>query len=862
MEVKEQIYQYIKEQSENQPEFVAGDVAEIFNIKRNVASHYLNRLVEDGKLEKEETRPVRFRLGEAETATASAEDVFREFVGYNDSCRNGIEKCKVSVTYPVNGMPLIICGNSGVGKSFLASLIQKYAVKKKVIREDAPFVVLNCADYANNPELLSSTLFGYTKGAFTGANEEKEGLLDEADGGYLFLDEVHNLSAENQEKLFIFIDSGKFRRLGNGKQWVHSTARLIFATTENIQSTLLTTFRRRIPLEIRLPDFIERSYNERLQIVLESFRQESRILHKDLKINSGVVKKLVNTEPGGNIGEIKNQIKVMCAQAYNDQDEETLIVRFEKENVDFKLNETYEYSISGTETGTDEREYLQNMFDEECSRFFENMSFHQMAQNMGAYLLLLGRKIKKVFQFEAAFYEADYFQCLYRACMKEIQPLLKWYGQSLTEMEVQDIFRILASVLFRREDEEREIGISSHERREYQRHFALAEKILDKVAADWTKENRKKAYVILAAYLYQKIRFKSRIPALVVMHGESSATSIAHLINEIMGDYVYEAFDMAIHVTNEELIAHINDYVSQTKTQEGMIVLVDMGSLEQMYEKINQNVEGDLLIINNVTTMLAMEVGALLMKGEGIEEITGLELDTVKASMQYYQGISQKTNIIVSCISGEGIAVEIQNILSHYVKEEIEIITMDYHALKEKLDENEAAIFRNTIAVFTTSSLESGIVPIMNIEDVISGFSNLQVLDEVMKTDSQKEFMAEMIKLFSLKGVASRLNFLNPEKLINEVEHVIYKYETCYSVSFPNFLRTNLFLHISIMIERTMMKDSIVSAEGLAMMREQEKVQRFVDISKDIFKQILGKYKIEISDSEYVMIYQIVEQYI
>ena len=53
-------------------------------------------------------------------------------------------------------------------------------------------------------------LFGYVKGAYTGADSEKEGLLKQADGGYLFLDEVHRLSNENQEKLFSFIDSGQF----------------------------------------------------------------------------------------------------------------------------------------------------------------------------------------------------------------------------------------------------------------------------------------------------------------------------------------------------------------------------------------------------------------------------------------------------------------------------------------------------------------------------------------------------------------------------------------------------------------------------------------------------------------------------
>ena len=83
---------------------------------------------------------------------------------------------------------------------------------------------------------MSSVLFGYVKGAFTGANEEKQGLLAEADGGYLFLDEVHNLSAENQEKLFLFIDSQKYRMLGDSKNWQTAKVRLFRVFQKDIES--------------------------------------------------------------------------------------------------------------------------------------------------------------------------------------------------------------------------------------------------------------------------------------------------------------------------------------------------------------------------------------------------------------------------------------------------------------------------------------------------------------------------------------------------------------------------------------------------------------------------------------------------
>lgn len=69
---------------------------------------------------------------------------------------------------------------------------------------------MNCAQYVNNIELLSSNLFGYVKGAFTGAYATTKGLLEAADGGMLFLDEVHRLNSESQEKLFVFLDQGIF----------------------------------------------------------------------------------------------------------------------------------------------------------------------------------------------------------------------------------------------------------------------------------------------------------------------------------------------------------------------------------------------------------------------------------------------------------------------------------------------------------------------------------------------------------------------------------------------------------------------------------------------------------------------------
>ena len=197
MEAKDRVYQALCRMAKSDCQITAAALAEELNLSRQVVSHYLNRLLEEGCVEKTLTRPVcwNIRKQQRENVQGSVseerkeieevlpevrrEDVFDAMIGADGSQKNVIERCKAAVSYPPDGLPILITGESGVGKSFLARLIHQYAISRAVIRESAPLVVLNCADYANNPELLSAALLGYKKGSFTGADTDKEGLLQE-----------------------------------------------------------------------------------------------------------------------------------------------------------------------------------------------------------------------------------------------------------------------------------------------------------------------------------------------------------------------------------------------------------------------------------------------------------------------------------------------------------------------------------------------------------------------------------------------------------------------------------------------------------------------------------------------------------
>ncbi len=101
--------------------------------------------------------------------------------------------------------------------------------------------------------------------------------LEIANGGILFLDEIHRLPAEGQEMLFTFIDKGTFKRLGDATKERESKVLIICATTENPTSTLLDTFNRRIPMKIEIPSLRDRTMIERMELVKIFSRKNQKV---------------------------------------------------------------------------------------------------------------------------------------------------------------------------------------------------------------------------------------------------------------------------------------------------------------------------------------------------------------------------------------------------------------------------------------------------------------------------------------------------------------------------------------------------------------------------------------------------------
>jgi DNA-binding NtrC family response regulator len=140
------------------------------------------------------------------------------------------------MTYAAMPYPVLIEGESGCGKELVAAALQKLAGNP-----GAPFKALNCA--AISPTLIEPTLFGHSKGAFTGATSAQTGFFEDASGGTLFLDEIGELPPELQTKLLRVLENGEYQRIGETATR-KSRARIIAATNRNLRGAVRAgTFR-------------------------------------------------------------------------------------------------------------------------------------------------------------------------------------------------------------------------------------------------------------------------------------------------------------------------------------------------------------------------------------------------------------------------------------------------------------------------------------------------------------------------------------------------------------------------------------------------------------------------------------------
>jgi len=226
------------------------------------------------------------------------------FVGQSAPIKKLVETIKLVAKTDVT---VLITGETGTGKDLAARML--HALSN---RADKPFVVVNCPAIPEN--ILESELFGYKKGAFTGATHDKKGLFETADGGTIFLDEIGDISPVLQAKLLRVLQEGEIKPLGDTRTY-KIDVRVIAATNQNLEDKIFSgQFREDLYYRLNVVSVYTpslREIPEDIPLIANQFLSQycSEFGVSPKRFSEDVLKMLVARKWSGNIRALQNEIK-------------------------------------------------------------------------------------------------------------------------------------------------------------------------------------------------------------------------------------------------------------------------------------------------------------------------------------------------------------------------------------------------------------------------------------------------------------------------------------------------------------------------------------------------------------------------
>lgn len=882
-------------------------IATQLNLSRNLVSQYLNEFESAGNLIKINTRPVIFfdrNVLEEEydhvfekcnfgTLKEFKEYIqqectfdFEKLIGYNESLSQVVDKCRATISYPPHGLPLLLHGPTGTGKSLIAQTMYDYLIHQNLITVDKKFIILNCSEYANNPELLSANLFGYKKGAFTGADKDNPGLLKIAEGGLLFLDEVHALKAECQEKLFLFMDKGIYHMVGDNETWYQSNVRFVFATTEDPNKVLLKTLLRRIPMTITLPSLAERGVHERVQLIYHIFMKEAKRLKRKIRFSNLVYNALLTTTFTGNIGDLKNCIQAACVSSYFKSDPKNN--QLEIHIYDLPPNLIDLNDIQGSRGILDQQSTMIELNDLKKYIGNERSQVRLNNQILSVHKSFQHGEISFADLLDQSFQAMEIYtdQVIFKKDLKLNSGFL--YIQSI----LQHVFDIIAKRYNLRFSNNDVLTLTTYiydytrynyELRNYvdsqkdqisqlyvvlkkklKREFLIGEEIAETIHANIDVEIDDMVNCLFTLYIkkFNKVVDSNKRIAIILAHGYSTASSIADASNRLLDQYIFDALDMPLQVSTDVIIERLNEYLDKIGSYEEIILLVDMGSLEDIYKGIVNTSRANIGIINNVTIKMALEVGSGIRLGSDLDSILKSVSENALPSHHIIHYQRKDPIILCSCASGLGTAERLKKILidSLPTSFQIKIQTYDYNALIEKHLSDDFFQHYEVICIIGTLNPNIEKIPFIPIEDLIINVSLDKLhhyFKDYLSIEELKLFKSNILKNFSLTNIMNTLTILNPSKLLEHVAHAIDQLQIKLDIVFSNNTCVGLYVHVCCLIERLVMHQSIERYPDIELFQVEH--HDFIEAVKEVFHEVENYYVISITPAEIGFIYDYVD---
>jgi transcriptional regulatory protein LevR/transcriptional regulator with AAA-type ATPase domain len=837
-------------------------------------------------------------------------DSFEGLIGAQDSLKTAVEQAKASALYPPKGLDTLLVGATGVGKTLFAEYMYKFAYNQGKIRAGGQFVVFNCADYANNPQLLMSQLFGHIRGAFTGADKDKPGLVEKADGGMLFLDEVHRLPPEGQEMLFYLLDKGDFRRMGDTDKTRHVTVRLVAATTENPDSALLKTFLRRIPLVIQLPDLATRPLQERFELIKFLLAREAVHIQSRVIVSQEALWALLLYRCIGNIGQLRNDLQLVCAKAFLHRSDKSKPVRLAYEELPPKIKQAIVYDPQARlETSKILCSLGSELFiqpdgvaaDGEGDRSLPK-NFYQTISDRMHFLKSQGIGQEEIVQCIEMDVE-NYFQRLDPQQLEISQD----YLQSVLPREFLEVFETACSnaesmskkPLSRRLFYALAIHIAATVER-IRSDLPIVNPNVRSVAAQYPKEyavaERMAQYIgekmeilipldeigfialMLATFDDRHGKEDRKVGVLVITHGNSTATSMVQFANKLLGINHAKAIDMPLEANVDWAIEKAVQVSREIDEGKGIILLVDMGSLSSVAKAVTNRTGIMVKSVEMVSTLMVLHVlhKAIVPKNDmnvvyrSAWTARSMTPTIVKAENPADFMNGKDKAIMTTCFTGQGAAAKVKSLLEKLLNQwqlfNIRVIAVEA-GNQELLQTRLASLLHTYDIVASVGSIDPEMEnkPHIAIEELMQGGAGSELrrlLTEGLKASEIAERYTDRgMDWEVMRGMVAGmldefLTFVNPRKVLDTLMICIRKLEEELQVEFSSSGLVRMLVHSACMVERLLTHAGISYPETTTFIAEHPLEY---NVLKKVSNALEEQFTVVVNDEEICHLIEIIK---
>lgn len=896
---KEQVMEYIRKCTHtmnlNQlADFTTIQISNTLNLSRSLASQYLNDLVKENIAVKISSRPVyyfdrkelekKYHAEIKETEFLSLKEFlqtlqvntvfqpdFNKAIGNEGSLNYCISQMKAAMLYPNRSLAIILYGEKGCGKTYLVDLMFEFCINQGLLKKQSVFVHYKVSS-SEQKEAVMKELFGYYD-----AKRQliHKGKLELTDGGVLYIQNVDKLSEDCQEKLAEFLKTGKFTRCGDDTFNVESSARIICSCIEEPQKSITQSLLLNVPIICHVPNWMNRSDDERRAFIIKFLKEEQENLDLPIYISENILMLLMNYEFERNIGELKKCIKTICANAFAQNRENDRISiellhlplpLLDRLKVDQNMKEDYPLQRVDLLDKNDSRDKIILMWEQLLMLFNNEKNDFKRYLEEGQKIL---RYYYDILVFHGGFQDArlSSIENIVLDILKTIKDhrnviLPINCGYVLTRMILSTQKNNSAFRQWENDHQEMIQECLRSMKEKMSNEAILSELILKQIQIHLhvRLSEMNEIFLMMNINMYNKDLHDQDTIGIILSHGYSTASSIADAANSLLSTFIFEAIDMPLNTPINEVSKKLNTFINANKYIKNIILLVDMGSLEEIGNVIADSV--NVGVINNISTSLALNIGTKILQHYELEEILRIACEEAQCRYKVLSRAKREKAIAFTNDAGRIVSEKLCRLFKDSLPKEIDLKMIEYDYDELVKNGEHSGLFKkyDVVLMIKPYNLKIKNVNGVTLEEIMN-FQDIekvnQVLCEYLNEQEIEAFDQRLLKNFSMQSVMENLTILNAAKLLDDVSEAITALQHAMKRKFQSKTIVGIYIHICFLVERLVTKSALTNYDNLDDFIKEH--QEFIADVNRSFDAMLTHYHVELPISEIACLYAYIE---